>query len=542
MVNDNGGEYLSTEFNAFIKEHGIRMLLTAPYSPQQNPIAEIGNRTTTEKARALLKNAGMPMVFWGEAVSTAVYLENRTPVASRGFKTPYELWHGVPPSCDHLRVFGCLAYVHIGRERRSGKFSDTAKRGVFVGYQEGHHNYRVWLPNEKHVVYSHDVLFNETCFPLNGSHSLFTESAKTDSLTDLSSFSFESDHIQINDQHLHSSNLSDEESVIPSSATPDTLVSTRIVEGGPFTQTTHPDAVSSDKSNSTGPEVTHATDTERVLPLSATTDSSPSQNLTPARPLAVRDINSNINPSNILPTRTRRSGLSAIALLSSSSTSSDPTTYAQASTRADSACWIAAMDRELKALESMNGWTEVDLPAGEHALGTTWVYKKKTGPTGELVKHKARLCAQGFSQIEGIDFTETFAPTGRLATLRTALGISAYEEYDIVQMDAVGAFLNGIPDETLYIKPPKGYICKNKGKNVVLRLNKSLYGLKQSPRCWYRQLRDFFESINFQPSKADPCFFISSDPLWKCGVFIHVDDLCIMGQNTQRFKDLINTP
>lgn len=62
-------------------------------------------------------------------------------------------------------------------------------------------------------------------------------------------------------------------------------------------------------------------------------------------------------------------------------------------------------------------WDEVELPKGEHALGTTWVYKRKTGPTGELVKYKARLCAQGFSQIEGIDYGETFTPTGRLTTL-----------------------------------------------------------------------------------------------------------------------------
>lgn len=146
MNNNNGGEYTSCLFHSFVKQHGIRMHLTAPYTPQQKPVAEVGNQTTTEKSRALLKQAGLPTVFWEEAVATAVYLENHTPVASRGYKTPYKLWHGHPPSYDHLSVFGCLAYVHVGRERRSGKFADTAKRGIFVGYQEGHHNYRVWLP------------------------------------------------------------------------------------------------------------------------------------------------------------------------------------------------------------------------------------------------------------------------------------------------------------------------------------------------------------------------------------------------------------
>lgn len=78
------------------------------------------------------------------------------------------------------------------------------------------------------------------------------------------------------------------------------------------------------------------------------------------------------------------------------------------------------------------------------------------------------------------------------------------------------------------------------GSKIVLKLKKFLYGLKQLPRCWYKQLKDFFVSIDFKPSSADPCFFISTEPGWKCGVYVHVDDLCIMGQNTKRFKDLIN--
>lgn len=141
LVNDNGGEYTSKAFEKFLSENGIRMHLTAPYTPQQNPIAEVGNRTTVEKARALRKQAGLPLEFWAEAVNTAVYLENRTPIASKNFKTAFELWHGYTPKYDHLRVFGCLAYVHVGKERRESKFSDTAKRGVMLGYQESHKNY-----------------------------------------------------------------------------------------------------------------------------------------------------------------------------------------------------------------------------------------------------------------------------------------------------------------------------------------------------------------------------------------------------------------
>lgn len=141
LVNDNGGEYTSNSFSKFLDLHGICMILTALYTPKQNPVSEVGNRTTVEKARTLLKQAGLPSEFWAEAIAAAVYLENRTPIASRNFFTPYVLWYGKSPTYNHLRIFGCLAYVHIGKERRGGKFSDTAKRGIFLGYQEGHHTY-----------------------------------------------------------------------------------------------------------------------------------------------------------------------------------------------------------------------------------------------------------------------------------------------------------------------------------------------------------------------------------------------------------------
>lgn len=128
----------------------------------------------------------------------------------------------------------------------------------------------------------------------------------------------------------------------------------------------------------------------------------------------------------------------------------DPRTYAQALARSDSDKWVVSINRELNALEAIQVWDEVPLPKGQHALGTTWVSKPKTGPSGKLLKYKSRLCAQGFSQVEGIDYSETYAPTGRLSTLRTALSVSAKEDLEIIQMDAVGAFLNGIPEEIIY--------------------------------------------------------------------------------------------
>lgn len=135
----------------------------------------------------------------------------------------------------------------------------------------------------------------------------------------------------------------------------------------------------------------------------------------------------------------------------------------------------------------------------------------------------------------------TQIPTHLLVDHHPCVRAAAREDLEVIHMDAGGAFIHGIHEETLFIKPPKGYICKSQGTNIVLRLRKPLYGLRQSHRYWYPQLSDFFKSINFIPSTADPCVFISNNSDRTCGVHVHVGDLCIMGHDTLRFKKLINT-
>lgn len=127
--------------------------------------------------------------------------------------------------------------------------------------------------------------------------------------------------------------------------------------------------------------------------------------------------------------------------------------------------WIKAIKQELSNLKHVNVWEDFDLPPGEHTLGITWVYNRKTEAIGALNRSKVRLRIKGFSQIEGLYYSKTYPPTGRLVTLCTSLSIDATKELGTIQMDAVGALLNGVPEEeTLYIKLPKGYICKTKVK------------------------------------------------------------------------------
>ena len=133
---DNGGEYVSTEFQEYLKSKGIQHELTVAYTPQQNGIAERMNRTLMESARSMMSHARLPNHYWAEAVATAAYLKNHSSTAAlEDGTTPYEKWYGHKPNLEHLRVFGCAAYAHVPDRRR--KLDDKAEKLRFIGYSKG---------------------------------------------------------------------------------------------------------------------------------------------------------------------------------------------------------------------------------------------------------------------------------------------------------------------------------------------------------------------------------------------------------------------
>ncbi len=119
LRSDGGGEYFSNEFNDYLKEHGIQRKYSCNYSPQQNGVAERKNRHIVEITRAMLNEKNLPNYFWVEVVATAVYIMNRTPTAAIHGMTPKEKFIGKKPNVSHLRVFGCIAYVHVPDEKKS---------------------------------------------------------------------------------------------------------------------------------------------------------------------------------------------------------------------------------------------------------------------------------------------------------------------------------------------------------------------------------------------------------------------------------------
>jgi len=157
---DNGKEYLSKEFDNFLAQNGIQRQLTAPYCPEQNGVAERVNRTVIEKARSMMHDKDIPIAFWAEAVSTAVYLKNRSPTKSLLGKVPEELWMKQKISIAHLRVFGCTAYAHIPKEKRT-KLEKKATKCMFLGYCEDSKAYRLLNLETRQIMKSRDVIFDE---------------------------------------------------------------------------------------------------------------------------------------------------------------------------------------------------------------------------------------------------------------------------------------------------------------------------------------------------------------------------------------------
>jgi hypothetical protein len=160
LRSDGGGEYFSNEFNEYLKEHGIQRKYSCSYSPQQNGIVERKNMHIVEIARAMLNEKNLPNYFWAEVVVTVVYIMNRTPTTVVHGMTPEEKFTCKKPDVSHLRVFSCIAYVHIPNEKRS-KLDPKAEKCIFIGYSLEQKGYRCFNPSTRKLQMSRDVVFNE---------------------------------------------------------------------------------------------------------------------------------------------------------------------------------------------------------------------------------------------------------------------------------------------------------------------------------------------------------------------------------------------
>lgn len=467
---DNGGEYTSGEFVQFMKSRGIASRRTCANTPQQNGIAERLNRTLLNMCRAMLEEKRVPKEFWADAITTAVYLQNRITSSSLPInKTPYELWHNRKPDISHFRVFGSPCWYHV-QDPPNGKLGSRAKEAILIGYASNHKAYKLYDFSSSKVVISRDVIFEEA--------------KMNEMLKDLPS-----DSIEYPDDISSTAKEAIRE-VEESNAEKEYKVS-------------EPDVPSqSDNQKTTECEDGGGNSYYDGLRRSARVRRGPGQ---------------------------WWKGTSAFT----AQIADEHLSYSQATKGEEADSWAKAIQSEMESLKKNGTWVLVPQEQAKNLLTCKWVFKRKDAikENGtKFLKYKARLVTRGFQQLHGIDYDETFAPVVKHSTLRIFLAIVAVDNLELHQMDVKTAFLNGDLDEDIYMKQPEGFVNEDY-PNHVCKLVKALYGLKQAPRKWFEKINTFLCSIpGFESCPYDPCFYVRRSEEGLIMITLYVDDLLIAGK------------
>ena len=472
LRSDNGSEYTGSETQAILKKSGIQFQTTVPYTPEQNGIAERKNRTLCESGRSMLFDSGLPTKYWGEAIMTACYVQNRLPTRAVD-KTPYELWNDEKPDVKHIRVFGSKAYAHVPAEKRT-KWDSHSFEGVLVGYSETSKGYRILNLNTGKVTISRTVVFDEG-------------TVTTQKFIDVTGL-VQSDSAKIKHEHEAAQQFENQK---------DSILNLQEV-------------VKPDKHSNTEADSDESSVNEPV------TDS------VPADPPPIRR-----------SVRQNRGMLAErLTYLVHCESDREPESWEEMEKlpNAEKQKWISAADEEMKSLNEQETWKLTELPAGKHAVGCKWVFKVKHDGEGKVDRYKARLVAKGYSQKFGEDYDATFAPVAKQTTFRTLLAIAAAKRMKVRNYDIKSAFLNGDVTEDIYMTQPERYV-KEGSEDLVCKLKKSLYGLKQSARAWNTKINDIMLLNGFVRSKADQCLYSKFENSKWMYVLLYVDDLIVLHED-----------
>lgn len=503
---DNGGEFTSNSFDTFCKAKGILHQLTAPYSAQQNGVAERMNRTLVEAMRSMIHQSNVPLQFWGEALLTAVYIRNRCPNSSIDGKTPFENWTGNTPDIQNLRIFWSDAFAHVPKEKRT-KLDAKAIRCKFLGYSDQQKAYRLWNPITRKIIVSRDVDFNEHTILENFKleNPLIPQDCLSPAQTEPSMILFDQENTFL-------------PNVEPVGVEPN-IITHEEEFYEPYEEFEYFEL---DQPNDPVGEV--------IVPL----------------PEEINDANENLDnhAAPPIPAARRSSRISRpphrfweTSNIASSEVT-EPSSFRLAKSRPDSVHWMKAANSEYQSLIDNETWVLAELPKGKNVVGSKWVFKVKYNADGSVERYKARLVAKGYSQIPGLDYYETFAPVAKLTSIRTILAIAAQRDMEIHQMDVKTAFLNGDLTEEIYMEQPEGF--ESDDANLVCKLKKTIYGLKQSPRAWNIKLDTFLKSLGFIQSTADPCIYVKWESQFMTIISVYVDDLIIACDSTENLLNIKN--
>ena len=378
---DNGSEFTSKVFKALMTENKIKQEFSSPYSPHQNGTAERSHRSIFDMARCMLIEAQLPKSMWSYAVKTACFVRNRCYNPRTG-KTPVELLTGRRPNLSKMNIFGtkCFAYVQDKK-----KLDPRSKQGIFVGYDDQSPAYLVYFSDSQTVKRVRCVQFVNSSYKDIETINVDRDLGE-DILIDLTNGE------KSTNEAVTATPLADnDESSIP------------------------------DTNGSSTDEDIDGTSTQNVVQ-----EERKYQRRERNRPQYLSDYAVgdeiddyiNVTHTSVIHHCYR---MSHIPL---------PVTYADAINSPDSAQWKKAMDEEIHSLKVNDTYELTTLPDDRTAVGGRWVFQIKSGPNGEE-KFKARFVAKGYSQIKDIDYSETFAPTAKMTSVRMLLHLAVEKDLEV---------------------------------------------------------------------------------------------------------------
>ncbi|GJX99598.1 putative ribonuclease H-like domain-containing protein [Tanacetum coccineum] len=409
-----------------------------------------------------------------KAVNTTCYMQNRVLDNYAHNKFPLELFL-VETSLGFMRQFGVLVTIsipidHLGKF--DGKFDGKADEGFFVGYSLNSKAFRVFNSRTRIVEENFHIKFSEST--PNVVHRLMVlqvqkqviMQVKLESRQNLSS----NDGKKVDEDLRKDSECNDQENE-------DNVNSTNNVN-----------AVGTNKA-----EMNNLDTTIQVNPILTTRihkDHPLDQVIGDLQSATqIRRMSKNLEEYGFISTiqqRTNHKDLqNCLFVCFLSHEEPKKVIYALKDPR-----WIEAMQEELLQFKLQEVWTLVDLPIRKRAIGSKWVFMNKKDEKGIVIRNKARLVAQGYTQEEGVDYDEVFAPVARIKAIRLFLAYASFKDFVVYQMDVKSVFLYGKIKEKVYVCQPSRFEDPNI-LDRVYKIVKAMYGLHQAPRAWYETLSTY---------------------------------------------------
>ncbi|KAJ3527698.1 hypothetical protein NMY22_g9685 [Coprinellus aureogranulatus] len=577
---DNGGEYIGAEVEAFLKSHGIFHEKTAPYTPEQNGLAERMNQSLRNSATAMLIDSGLPKTYWTEAMTMAAHIIARTPAAGIGGDIPYERMFKRKVDPTTLRPFGCVAYALIPKDLRKGKFDSNARKCILLGYQSEQRAYRLLDLATKKVISSRHVAFDEdrrgSVEGLSNSDEpddadwgeLFWQQRPASKLgaqmeaspphvatppddEDIPGYASDSVGAGLDENAEAPHNppqvqTNDPEPQPPANAPP--APAPRRRRANPPPPRDHPQrerrqpedvyrqAVDKEQTRLNERRARADAERQRRLQDPVGADSDDGADGGNGNGMTDEEQGQPIDPNENEQAQPEMAHKGEQKAPAGDPNDNLPLTLREAMARPeDGHLWRGAKDDELNSLKKNQVYEVVPIPQGVKPITSKAVLRIKLDANGNIVKYKVRFVARGFTQVKGKDYQDTFAPVANLESIRIILALAAQFDLELDQMDVKTAYLNGILDEELYLMPPDGVSIK---PGHCWRLKRSLYGLKQSGRTWNKTLDSSLLGMGFVRLDAETCLYVYREGKQICFVVIYVDDL-LLAATTRPFMDLV---